>query len=372
MSVRTASRPTTPAAQTFWPAPLVNPAAAPLIDQITFDKRRRTLPETIPGPDGVPQVFQNMTPLALTYEGAKKLLEYNTINRKLSPSTVDRLCNAHLSDEWLFNGQSCFVVFSNRELLNGQHTLESYVQACEEAAEKGITLPPILVIPIIGLDAPKTFATQDTVNPRKTRDMIFVAEKNGELVYSGVKPEATSNALRTILQFHNAVHDVPVGDPLYMRGLRDKIPNWRAAEMLRDSFPQLLESLQCCNDMTSFHQPSPVLSLADAAAVHAILSEVQSATAATNFVKSLVSGANLEEGSPIHKLREQLIADKNRNTRSDSLDRLAMCIQAWNLIAKHVEVAPTRRFRKAKRKDGTTEFPVPLPIQRRPSKTMTR
>lgn len=356
----------------FWPYEMVNDDVRSLFRQIKRDPRRRTLPAELPSvtPDGRPQVFANQVPIAVNDVVARKLLEYNTANRKLSYANIERLAAAMVCGAWMFNGKSSSLPCSNQEILDLQHTLHAVIRAYEIAAERKIEMTPILIIPTIGLD-PSSFFGIDVVRPRQTRDTLTVAEKVGMLSLNDVADNECSTALRVMLQFENMTRDIKIGDPRYLEGLRSAVPNYRAPELM-GYFPQLTESLAFCNSLDAFHARRPIISIALGGALHAIISDVQSVTAANNFVKSLVTGVNLEEHSPIYRLREQLIVDQTRKVRAEAIEKLATCIRAWNMLATHRPPPNKGRIKSFGYKDGHPTFPIPMAMQRRrPSTTLS-
>lgn len=356
----------------FWPHDVENIDALQLLIDVKLDPRPRTLPDTLPSTteNGRPQRLASWVPIAINDVVAKAILAYNTVNRKLSKSNIERLAEAIVRGSWMFNGKSNILPFSNQQMLDGQHTLHAVVRAYEIAATRGITITPILAMPVIGLD-PEVFSSYDGGAPRQTRDTLTVAEKVGLLSLNDVADNECSTALRVMLQYVNMVQDIKPNDPLYLDGLRSRVPNYRAAELM-GYFPQLTESLAFCNGLDAFHARRPVISVAIGGVLHAIISEVQSATAANNFVKSLVTGTNLDETSPIYKLREQMINDQGRKIRAEAVEKLAMCIRAWNMVATHRPPPSKGRIRALGNKDGFVSFPIPVAMQRRRPGTIVR
>jgi hypothetical protein len=364
--------PTAPPNNEFWPLAVDNADVQQLLDNIKRDSRPRTLPATLPGisPDSPPQRFASWVPIAVNAAVARVLLQYNSVNRKLSPAKVVQLAEAILRGAWMFNGKSSILPCSNQDILDMQHTLHAIIRADQLAKEQQIEIAPMLVIPIIGLD-PAAFASIDGVRPRGTRDTLFVAEKVGQISLRDVPDNECSTALRVMLQYVNMVQNIKPGDPLYLDGLRTAVPNYRAAEMM-GYFPQLTESLAFCNEIAAFHARPPVISIAIGGVLHAIISEVQSPTAANNFVRSLITGANLEENSPIYKLREQLLGDRNRKVRAEAIEKLATCIRAWNLVATHRPPPAKDRIKSLVSRHGVPGFPVPLAMQRKRQSALVR
>jgi len=349
----------------LWPYDVENEDVLALITDVPLDTRPRTLPSTLPSVllNGRPQRFASFVPIVVDDNVAKALLEYNTVNRNLSEANIDRLSDVLFRGAWMFNGKSCMLPCTNCEIIDLQHSLHAIIRAYEKAAATGAQIKPIIIIPVIGLD-PSVFATIDDGRGRQTKDTLTVAEKTGALSLNDVNETDCSTALRVMLQFINMTQDIAPSSPLYLGGLRSKIPNYRATEMMK-SFPQLMDSLTFCNGLPQFHNQRPVITVAIGGALHALISEVQSTTAANNFVRSLISGANLEETSPIYKLREQLIHDQGRKIRAEAVEKLATCIRGWNYVADGVAPPRNKRIPALGYKDGITTFPMPKPMQRR-------
>lgn len=359
----------------FWPygEKDQNPLAIEILTKhVRMDTALRTLPTHIPGPTvdaaglplspgdprSAPQRLDSFVPITVDGGVAAKLFELNIGNRKKSKSNVQSLTRKILNGEWCFNGLSCFMPCSNTALMNNQHTLTSTITAFNIAAENGITVAPLSLIPIIGLH-PSVFDTFDCGKQRSTNDTLFVGAQMSVIDLGGIKEIVWSQALRLIAQYLNLVQDLKPENPFYLPGMHDKLSNDRVLELFKQS-PDLQESINYCGKL-GIPNTGALISLAVVGAAHAIVAEVQSTTAANTFAKGLATGANLEETSPIRQLREQIMRDKSRpaGRRVEGIDLLAMCIRTWNCIA-------TRTAHK-KRINGLNPdktFPVPVPTQR--------
>jgi hypothetical protein len=359
----------------FWPYGADNQnkfAIEMLLGQTTLDPAKRTLPATIPGPavdeNGNPleekdprraaQRLDSFVPIVVDGHVAETLIQFNTLNRKFSKSNILSLTQTVANGAWRFNGQSAFLVFSNTMLLNNQHTLQSIINAFSVGASAGKPVKPISMIPILGLH-PSVFETFDCGKQRTTSDTLHVGAKLNAIDLFDVSEAVWSQAIRLLVQYLNLANKLEPSHPFYLENIRDRITNDRVIAMYKMA-PGLQESIEYCGRL-GIPNRNAVIALAVIAAAHAIITEVQSATAANAFVKGLATGANLDENSPIHQLREQMIRDKNRDRppRIEGIEMLAMCIRTWNYVATHKE--PSKRIRGFN-SNGT--FPLPLPIQR--------
>lgn len=362
----------------FWPYDNQNLMAAEMIEAVPRDPNRRTLPMTIPGPtvdaDGNPlpendprrreQRFDSFIPIVVDDVVATKLMEYNTVNRKPSKNNLRSLTQIILNGEWRFNGKSSRLPCSNTALQDAQHTLQSVITAFTIGRANNTPVRPILMEPIIGLH-PTVFDTIDGGRIRTTKDTLYCCARISEIDLLEVNEAVWSHALRLMTQYVNLTQNLTATDPFYMDNIRDRLPNNRVRELFNMS-PQLQESINYCS---RFNIPTTgaLISLAVIGTAHAIISEVQSSSAANGFARSLATGANLDETSPIHQLREQIIRDKSSKKRTEGIDMLAMCIRTWNNMAQHKQA--TQKRIRAFNADKT--FPLPITIQRR-SATVTR
>lgn len=354
-----------------------NVAAFALLGESSVDDRARTLPPELPGisrgldgeilpedhPFRAPQQFASYVPIAVDGPVAAKILEANTCNRDQSSVNIDRLAVCMLNGEWRFNGQSSTIIFSNCEGLDLQHRMEAVVRAHRLADERGLKFRPIVMIPVIGM--PKDiFDSFDAGRPRGTKDTLTASSRGNDVELGDVPANEYATALRVMLQYLNLVQDIPPTSQLYLSGLREKVPNHRAVELLKN-FPQLTTSMEFCNTLPAFHARGPVVKLHVAGVLHAIISEVQSPTAANTFIRALMTGVNLEEDSPIYRLREQLRNDQSRRIRAEAIDRLAVCVRAWNMVATHKAPPSKARIRGLLKQDNEIVFPAPVAISRR-------
>lgn len=373
----------------IWPHDLhgANQLAMEMLTSMATDSEARKLPTTLPGPtvdaDGnplpendprrKPQKFESFVPIVVDGGVAEALLLSNTVNRDVSPSNVDRLAREIYNNNWKFNGNSAVLPCSNTAIMDRQHTFMGVRAAFERARETGHRVKPIIMIPVIGLE-PAVFTTIDDGKGRTTKDTLTAAERIEAIDMGEVTGTVWSFALRLLGQYTNMMEELDPSHPLYMRGLRDKMPNARAAELFNMA-PQLQESIRYCHKIGVPQTQKALVPMAVLGMLHAIISEVQSNSAANSFVKSLAHGTGLDETSPIYQLREQLIRDKGatrkgpggKRVRMEGIELLAMCVRTWNNVAMH----RTANGKRVRAFNADHSFPTPLPMQRR-SAGMTR
>lgn len=357
----------------FWPYDNdQNLLANEILEAEPRDTAARTLPLWIPGPvvdlDGRPlpendprrreQRFDTGLRIALDGNVAPALLQFNTHNRKLSQSNVNTLTRIVLDGDWCFNAKSSRLPCSNTAILDLQHTINAVAAAFIIGREQGILVRPIVLEPFIGLH-PQVFSSYDDGKGRNTSDTLYVGARSDEIDLVEVREATWSHALRLFAQYANVREVLAPSDPFYMESLRVKLPNSRVKKLVNLA-PQLQESLAYCSRY-NIPQRNALISHAVVGAVHAIISETQSPTAANTFTKGLVTGVGLEETSPIHQLREQMIRDNNCKTRAEGIEELAMCIRTWNNCAQH-KPATLKRIRAF---NANGSFPLPIPMQRR-------
>lgn len=364
----------------FWPYAVEpsNTMAVEMLQNGPRDSAARTLPATLPGPTvdaggfplaendprRKPQRFESFVPIVVDDEVAKVLLEYNTVNRKPSPSNTDQLSRAIYNLKWMFNGISSTLPCSNTAIQDGQHKLLAVIDAFEKGRAAGTPVAPIVMIPIIGLH-PSVFATIDGGKGRNTKDTLTAAERIESIDMADVSENVWSHALRLFTQYANMMEVLDPSNPFYLNNIRAKLANDRAVELFNLT-PELQTSIAFCQKIGVPQNGRSLIPMAVLGMAHMIISNVQSPSAANSFIKSLANGTGLDETSPIHHLREQLIRDKGARKRMEGIELLALCVRTWNHVAFHRTAPPKSRIRSFN-KDGS--FPEPMPMQRRSSLT---
>lgn len=331
------------------------------------DQAPRTLPHFLPGvsldDEGAPipeeqrteQVFENNLYIAVCGVVARKLQEYNTCNRARSENNVRRLYDAMFSGEWMYNGKSSVLVCSNTAVLDNQHFLEAASRYFEGPAPNHVRKPFLMRVEM-GLPQ-ATFATYDNGAKRTAADTLHVANITGEVNYGKLPDALLSSSERLLLQYLNNVHNLTPSDPQYLCG-KTGLVNSRVTAIL-NAYPELIRSAAIVHAIKGVNS---VLQPYVATVGHMLIAEVQSAAAATNFVRSVVTGAGLEEESPLLALRSVFVNKKKRSGRSrlEGTEALAFFLRAWNLFAVGRKIGLGR----LKSFEENNKIPVPQKMSR--------
>jgi hypothetical protein len=334
------------------PAPLTNTIAEALDIARPRDSAPRTLPRLLPGcsltADGelipederAPQIFEDGAKIAVCNHVARELQRHNTCNRRKSKANIKKLRRTLACNEWVYNGKSSTLVCSNTAILDNQHTLEAFVQFFEEV-ETDFVKKPFLMRVEMGLP-PETFSTYDIGARRTTADTLHVEQAAGNINYGAVPDKVMSSSVRLLLQYLNNVYDLDETDVNYLPDERAAINNSRVATIV-NMYPQLVHSAEfVCSIKGIYTVVRPHIP----AVAHMLISEVQSETAANNFVRALASGSDLPEGSPILALRSLFLKMASRKRRMEAPEALAYSMHAWNKFAsgKDVELGRLKSF----------------------------
>jgi hypothetical protein len=151
--------------------------------------------------------------------------------------------------------------------------------------------------------------------------------------------------------------NITADSPLFLRTERARLENSCAVPIIQ-AYPQLVVSaafVHGIKGLTDVVKPHAMT------VAHMLISEAQSGSAANGFTRALVSGADLEEDSPILYLRNLFANAARRQRRMEGLEMLAFIIRAWNLYA---EGRVMTRGWKSFNADGTVPLPKKFSRQR--------
>ncbi|MDD3021838.1 MAG: hypothetical protein PHX61_12795 [Alphaproteobacteria bacterium] len=267
----------------------------------------------------------------VTPQMAQKWLANGGKNRRISVPHVKDIANAMKAGKWVLNGETiCFD--TNGKLINGQHRLSAVVMS-------GMTVPILIVR---GVDDPKAFETYDTNTKRRGVSDIIGMEgiKNASHVSAVARRLVAwekctvKNTFALTNEGYARIAGYEVLD--YIKNNNHKIQP--IITEIFGSLPfkrcgagsALIASLVICNDTDE--------------------------VATMLFIEGLKTGANLPANSPIHLLRERLIAPPERRGLSWETEVMALTIKSWNKYL-HGKSAKTLRW-TTDRVDGE-KFPVP-------------
>jgi hypothetical protein len=246
---------------------------------------------------------------------SKTLAEKNAGNRSMNRIHVESLAKEMKRGKWKINGDT--ICLNGTRLIDGQHRLAAVVLS-------GITIQTFV---IDGLSS-DVFDTKDVGKRRSAGDTL------------GVRGEQNACRLAAALVFIDK----------YMTGRSDKSVTYSNTEMeeLLDKYPDARDSIQTSTSTKGLISPSVLDSC------HYLFSR-KDADLADEFVKKVLRGTGLEEGSPWYVLRERLVGNSLSKAKLSRPYLMALCIKAWN----HARGGTRVRFLRWRDKgEAVEQFPV--------------
>lgn len=237
----------------------------------------------------------------ITPDDAKRLLENNTSNRNLNDRTVSTIARDMKNGDWVLNGESIKISDTGR-LIDGQHRLSACVRA-------GV---PFQTIVISGLPE----SAMDTVDAGRKRTAGDVLKMHGYINNNNL-----AAAARAIMDYEqHGLRPVRVSSNAYSN-----------SEILAfiENNPDVVE---CTKKAVQFHGISGgLMTQSTASLIYYMFMQVDR-TAAERFFDRLQTGADLDEFSPILKLRNYLIALHASKTeaRAASYRTIVLAMKCWN------------------------------------------
>ncbi len=238
---------------------------------------------------------------------ARRVLERNTRNRRISEMHVERLMQEMQSGRWRYNGEAIKWSVDN-VLLDGQHRLTALSRL-----DDSISLPFLVVR---GLPT----ETQDTMDQGRVRHAGDQLSIDG--LAAGGDPKIIAGAIR--------VHIWWTTGRLFGDQVRNKVSNseviaWAKSHPVELSL--LTEICQQANSRRIKARPSLV------AAVLLNLYLINS-DAAQEFQIHLLTGAGLEAGNPILTLRDRLQRIAETKVKEPERDIIGFFVTTWNAWRK--------------------------------------
>jgi len=229
-------------------------------------------------------------------ELAAEWLKTNNFNRRLSPTIIQRYANEMKNDRWNFTGDS--IKFNcDGILLDGQHRLEALIRS--NTKQKFIV--------VWGLEK-KIFFNLDIGKRRTLTDVLTIKDK-----------KKYTSALAAAIRLCQS----------YDAGTIETLNYEHNSAVLYNYFeenPKIEKSLDYVVDID---KDGTILKLSFVAAVHYILQRI-AAKEADEFIKSVMTGENLDKTSPIYLLREKLIEMRFKKYMADNKMLFIMFFKAWN------------------------------------------
>lgn len=248
----------------------------------------------------------------ITPEIAAAMLERNTHNRPIKKRVLRQYTKAMIDGEWNQNGQ---IIGFNKsgELVDGQHRLMAVVKS-------GVSIPAVVVV---GLSD----SAQETMDVGAKRSFSDMLALRGE-----VNANTLAAAVRMIWAFDE------LGTP-HVGGSNDQ-PSAQKLFKKLDETPQIRDVVR---KMKRSDFNTPFFSASVTAAFYVIFCRTNDEEDVSDFFFKLATGAGLEAGSPIHMLRERLLADRTSGgAKLPTLTRYALLVKAFNAYVLGVRIGSLR------------------------------
>jgi hypothetical protein len=237
----------------------------------------------------------------ITPEMAKKYLENNMLNRKLSKSTVRIYMRDIENKAWNLNGESIKFTKSGT-LIDGQHRLMAIIKT------------NIPVQTFVTRNLPEdSYTTIDRGKKRALSDALQI---------SGKKNWAALAASLLLLFHYNRFKE---GDMrIWSEGNLHTVTNTELLELLKKSDGIEYSAQIASSKEIRFFIPPSVTGLC-----HYIFSKIDK-NDADIFFKKLSTGEGLGRGNPILTVRELLLRNKASKNRIVRSDMIIYIFKAWN------------------------------------------
>ncbi|HYE20935.1 MAG TPA: hypothetical protein VEA69_20990, partial [Tepidisphaeraceae bacterium] len=229
----------------------------------------------------------------VTPEQAHEWLQQNYKNRRLIKPYLRRYANDIRNGRWMLNGE-CLIFSDYGMLLNGQHRLHAII-------ETGIAIP----LGIIEGVSSEAFITLDQQGKRTfAQNLEMDGYKNARTIAAAV------SFVRVIESGVISARQMSIEDSFAVLG----------------EHPGLVESAALIGPLCkrNIFEPGPFVAF-----YYLATTKHPGNTTAGIFFDRLFSGSNLEKGSPVYSLREQLIASAG-SKRLRTIHKIAIAIKAFN------------------------------------------
>lgn len=246
----------------------------------------------------------------ITPEQAHAMLGFNTHNRNLRARIVEAYARDMAAGRWLDNGETIKVA-ADGTLLDGQHRLQAVVRADV----------PVDLLVVRGVSA----QAQETMDAGTKRTFSDVLKLRGER-----NTTALGTVVRIVASYQRG------GNTLMGATGGQAFTNAELLEVL-DTYPWLRDASLLMTDLSK-RARLPV----QAGGLCFWLFNQIDAEDARVFFGRLLDGTNLEDGNPIHMLREALARRATAASRVEVQYWTAVTIKAWNKWRRGERIAHLR------------------------------
>lgn len=267
-------------------------------------------------------------------QDAKKLLNKNKKNRKISSYKVLEYRKAILKGSWQLNGQP-IIISDKKTLIDGQQRLT----ALAGIEDDSITIE-IAIISGISIDA---FDTLDTGKARSASDLLSIKGINTQYVSTlssaAKKLNDYSERLRMMSEkeiWYKKLAKLNKGDPrikfdfqkttLQNKDVYDYIHIPKYKKLFFDGVKKIKD-----NKVSLLMTPADTL-------YYYVLLHSLNKTKASEFCDQIITNTNIEYGSPIHLLTNRINGCRKNKTRLSGEERDAIVITAWNSYVQGVQL----------------------------------
>lgn len=245
----------------------------------------------------------------LTPAVATEYLKRNNHNRRKKQTQVDRIADAILRGEWVFNGEA--ISFDTKgTLVDGQNRLYALEEAGRRAQEQGLDEPKIEVLVIRGLST----AAQNTIDDVSKRSVADA------LTLAGINDAAHLGATL------NLVRCWEIGETGLRNKTRYRLTPTQAVIMAEER-DEIREAVKEAHRIRN--RMSGVVPLSLVAACWWKFSQIDESDC-RDFFTRLASGEGLFSGDPIYALRRILWNNHQKTQKMPSLVIHAWIVKAWN------------------------------------------
>lgn len=236
----------------------------------------------------------------VTPDLARAMLAANTRNRLISAALVTAYARDMVAGRWPLNGEAVKIAWTG-DVLDGQHRLLAVIEAD--------TAVDMLVIS--GLD-PDTQKTMDSGRKRTLADNLRIAGVGNTAVVAAISmrgwmwDNGDKRLTKTVRPTQGEQREWIANNPVVHRSAE-------LAARVRTSFKPVTQSIS--------------------GTAHVLFSRIDTDDTAEFFAR-LSTGAGLEDGDPILRLRDRFMRDAMDNRVQPDVVRLGLFIKAWNAFRK--------------------------------------
>jgi hypothetical protein len=242
----------------------------------------------------------------ITPNDAKRILQKNSMNRKIEERLVNFYCKLMIAGLWKEDTGEAIKIALNGYLLDGQHRLLALIKA-------NISLSFLMVL---DLDA-EIFAVLDSGKTRSAADVFSISQiEYGAPIAAGIKKYIL---LKRSVRNNSEVskRDSHISSPELLASYNARMAFWKASATMAGGWYSKFQRILTPSELIGYY---------------AYFYDISQDEAFT-FLDSLCTGTNLDSYDPIKLLREKLIFYKtNQKFSLAKVAKVAYIFKTWNLF----------------------------------------